>query len=120
MRDLMTELRQKGSMRAGSEKRLGKRGRRGGGAEVGPGQCNRLTPRPKVLSSRLAEPAEWAHPKGAAQRAQMAGKWAMLQACRGLKRMKCRVHLAGVEKGPFGRGGGPGPQAPSAPLSPVP
>ena len=85
-----------------------------------PGQCNSLTPRPKVLGTRLAEAAEWAHPKRTAEGGQRAGKRAMLLACGGLKRMKCRVHLAGVKNSPFGCGGSPGPQAPSAPFRPGP
>ena len=105
----MTELRQEGSMRAGGKKGFSKCRRRGSGTQVEPNQRDSLAPRPKVLSTRLAEAAEWARPKRTAEGGQMARERAMLLASRGLQRKKGRVYLAGVEESPFGRGGSPGP-----------
>ena len=74
-------------MRTASAKEAGG----GGGPQLEPGKSHRLTPSPEVLRPRLAEAAEWANPKRAAEGRQRAGKRAMLMSRGCLERMKSRV-----------------------------
>ena len=87
----MTKQRQKWGVGARSEERLSEGGGGGGRAQLEPGKSHRLTPSPEVFCPRLAEAAEGANPKRAAEGRQRAGKRAMLLSCGGLEWMESRV-----------------------------